>query len=222
MARKATMLGRRTVSSHMMTDPLDELGVVAFDFDGTMTVRDSFTAFLAWRAGALRYAVGCLKLSPAAIAYLFNRNRGRLKAAAVREFLKGARQHELQEQARRFAEKHSGRLLRPDAIETWRRWRAKGAKTVIVTASPDFVVAPFARGLGADGLIATELAFDAEGRCIGVLAGLNCRGPEKVRRLKETFGEGLRLTAAYGDTSGDTEMLAIAEEKGYRVFTGRP
>ncbi|MBI1407160.1 MAG: HAD-IB family hydrolase [Caulobacter sp.] len=222
MARKATMLGRRTVGSHMMTDPLDELGLVAFDFDGTMTVRDSFTAFLAWRAGGLRYAVGCLKLSPAVIAYLFHRNRGRLKAAAVREFLKGAPQGELQEQARLFAEKNSGRLLRPDAVETWRRWRTKGAKTVIVTASPDFVVAPFARGLGADGLIGTELAFDADGRCIGVLAGLNCRGPEKVRRLKETYGEDLRLTAAYGDTSGDTDMLAIAEEKGYRVFTARP
>ena len=30
------------------------------------------------------------------------------------------------------------------------------------------------------------------------------------------------LIAAYGDTSGDREMLKIAEEKGYRVFKGRP
>ena len=29
--------------------------IVAFDFDGTLTVRDSFTAFLKWRAGG-RYA----------------------------------------------------------------------------------------------------------------------------------------------------------------------
>lgn len=216
------MLGRLNVGSRMMTDPLDELGVVAFDFDGTMTVKDTFTEFLAWRAGSARYAVGCLKLAPAALAYAFNRNRGKLKAAAVREFLKGALQSDLQEQARRFAEKNSGRLMRPDAVETWRRWRAKGAKTIIVTASPDFVVAPFARGLGSDGLIATELAFDAEGRCLGVLAGPNNRGPEKVRRLKAIYGEDIRLTAAYGDTSGDTEMLGIADEKGYRVFNGRP
>jgi phosphoserine phosphatase len=32
----------------------------------------------------------------------------------------------------------------------------------------------------------------------------------------------MSLTAAYGDTSGDTEMLAIADEKGYRVFRGKP
>ncbi|MDB5472245.1 MAG: family hydrolase [Caulobacter sp.] len=222
MARKATMLGRLTVGGGGMTDPLHELGMVAFDFDGTMTVRDSFTAFLKWRSGSMRYTIGCLKLTPQIFVYLFDRNRGKLKAAAVREFLKGSRQETLQEEARRFAEKNSGRLMRPDAVDTWRRWRTKGAKTIIVTASPDFVVAPFARGLGADGLIGTELAFDADGRCLGVFAGQNCRGPEKVRRLKELYGDDLRLTAAYGDTSGDKEMLAIADEAGYRVFKGRP
>ena len=30
------------------------------------------------------------------------------------------------------------------------------------------------------------------------------------------------LTAAYGDTSGDTEMLAMAQEPGFRVFTQKP
>ena len=217
MARKATMLGRLNVGGGIMTDPLHELGMVAFDFDGTMTVRDSFTAFLKWRAGSFRYAVGCLKLTPQIVVYLFDRNRGKLKAAAVREFLKGSRQDQLQEEARRFAEKNAGRLMRPDAVETWRRWRTKGAKTIIVTASPDFVVAPFARGLGADGLIGTELAFDADGRCLGVFAG-----HEKVRRLREVYGADVRLTAAHGDTAGDKEMLAIADEAGYRVFKGRP
>jgi phosphatidylglycerophosphatase C len=55
-----------------------------------------------------------------------------------------------------------------------------------------------------------------------VLNGPNCRAKEKVVRLKEIFGEDVRLTAAYGDTSGDTEMLAIADERGYRVFRGKP
>ena len=222
MARKATMLGRLSMGAPSMTDPLDELGLVAFDFDGTLTIRDTFTAFLAWRAGPVRYAFGCLRLLPAATAYLLSRNAGKLKAAAVREFLKGARLADLQEQARRFAEKNSGRLMRPDAVETWRRWRSKGARTIIVTASPDFVIAPFARGLGADGLIGTELAFDAEGRAIGVLSGLNCRGPEKVRRLREVYGEDIRLMAAYGDTDGDTDMLKLAEEPGYRIFRAKP
>ena len=93
---------------------------------------------------------------------------------------------------------------------------------VIVTASPDIIVQPFARGLGADHLIATRLAFDSEDRVAGMFDGRNCRGPEKVTRLQAVFGPDLRLRAAYGDTSGDREMLKIAEEPGYRVFKESP
>ena len=53
-----------------------------------------------------------------------------------------------------------------------------------MTASPEIVVAPFARGLGADLLIGTELKFDGRDRVTGAFDGPNCRGPEKVRRLR--------------------------------------
>lgn len=43
-----------------------------------------------------------------------------------------------------------------------------------------------------------------------------------MRRLRAAYGDDMTLAAAYGDTSGDTEMIAIAAEKGFRVFTGRP
>jgi len=197
-------------------------GVVAFDFDGTLTVRDSFRAFLRWRAGWLKYVLGMARLAPAALAYLVDRNRGRLKAAVVRQFLKGVPKAQLEADARRFAQQKATQMLRPDAMRVWAEWREREAKLVIVTASPDILVAPFARGLAAHHLVATRLVFDDLGRVAGGLDGANCRGPEKVRRLKEVFGEELRLKAAYGDTAGDHEMLAIAEEKGYRVFNERP
>ena len=92
----------------------------------------------------------------------------------------------------------------------------------IFTASPDIVVQPVARRLGADHLIGTRLVFDAEDRVAGVIDGRNCRGPEKVVRLQAQFGADIRLRAAYGDTSGDREMLKIADEAGYRVFKDTP
>jgi phosphatidylglycerophosphatase C len=211
-----------TVAKPVMADPLLEAPIVAFDFDGTLTVRDSFTAFLKWRAGPARWAAGCTRLFPDGVSYLFHRNRGKMKAAAVREFLAGAPREELEAQAKAFANYASATLFRPDALAIWRRWQQRGARLVIVTASPDLIVAPFARGLGCDRLIGSGIAFDHDDRVIGTLAGPNCRGPEKVRRLKEVYGEDLHLTAAYGDTSGDREMLKIADERGYRVFKGRP
>jgi phosphatidylglycerophosphatase C len=196
--------------------------VVAFDFDGTLTIRDSFSAFLKWRAGPLRWALGALRLAPAALSYLFTRDRGRIKAAAVREFLKGATREELEADARAFAEQHSRSLLRPDAVAAWKNWRGEPVRLVIVTASPEFVVAPFARGLGADQLIGTEYVFDAQGRITGDYLSPNCRGPEKVVRMKAAFGPDFELKAAYGDTTGDREMIAMAENSGYQVFKGKP
>lgn len=179
-------------------------------------------AFLAWRAGPLRYALGLARLAPAALAYLFHRDRGRLKAAAVREFLRGVERTVLVEQCRAFAASPLGRqFLRPDAEQCWNDWRARGARMTIVSASPEEVVAPFADRLGADDLIATKLDFDEHDRARGGFDGENCRGPEKVRRLQARFGQDVRLAAAYGDTAGDREMLALAQTKGYRVFTAR-
>ena len=205
-------------------DPRKPPPVVAFDFDGTLTVKDSFMAFLRWRAGPVRWRLGLLRLLPATLAYLVHRDRGRIKAAAVAEFLKGLPRTELEAQAKRFAEKTSRRLLRPDAVAAWKRWRTHEppVRLVIVTASPDLIVAPFARGLGADELIGTRLAFDAAGRVAGAFLTPNCRGPEKVARLKAELGDDVELKAAYGDTSGDREMLAMAEIQGYRVFQGVP
>ncbi len=200
----------------------DARPIVAFDFDGTLTIKDSFTTFLAWRTGFLGYASALARLAPEAAAFLLHRDRGRIKAAAARIFLRGLPREKLIAEAEAFAAEIAPRFLRPDALACWEAWREKGARLVIVTASPTAVVAPFAKRLGADVLIGTELAFDPTDRVSGGFSTPNCRGPEKVERLTARFGRGLKLAAAYGDTSGDAEMLAIAEVAGYKAFKAKP
>ena len=202
--------------------PRKDQAIVAFDFDGTLTIRDSFTEFLRWRAGAGGWALGLVKMAPALATYARDRDRGRIKAASVREFLKGVPRAQLEQDADAFAGQVWPGFMRYDALAAWKEWGAKGAHRVIVTASPETTVAPFARRLGAEALLGTPLVFDDDDRVTGAFASPNCRGEEKVRRLRAIYGEDVRLAAAYGDTSGDTEMLAIADEKGFRVFTGRP
>jgi phosphatidylglycerophosphatase C len=196
--------------------------LVAFDFDGTLTCADSFLAFLAWRFSPARYVIGMLRMAPAALAYLFDRDRGRLKAALVREFLTGESRQDLARRAERFAAGHARRLLRPDAIRCWKMWQYQNARLIVVTASPEIVVAPFARGLGAEALIGTRLVFTASDLASGELEGPNCRGVEKVVRLRAMFGDDVSLDAAYGDSDGDTAMLALADEAGMKVFGKRP
>lgn len=200
--------------------PRRDQAIVAFDFDGTLTVRDSFTAFLRWRAGAGGWFGGLARMAPDLATYVGDRDRGRLKAASVREFLKGTPRAQLQADAEAFAGQVWPGFIRYDALACWKDWGQRGAYRVIVTASPETTVAPFARRLGAEALLGTPLVFDGDDRVTGAFAGPNCRGEEKVRRLRAAFGEEMALAAAYGDTTGDTEMLAIADEAGFRRFKG--
>lgn len=196
--------------------------LVAFDFDGTLTVKDSFNAFLAWRTPPLRLLTGALSLGPAGIRYLADRDRGAIKAAAVRALLGGVVRLQLAAEAEAFAEACARQLFRPDALERWAAHKAADDELVIVTASPEDVIAPFARRLGAHRLIGTRLQSDAQDRITGGFDGPNCRAAEKVARLEQVYGPGVRLKAAYGDTSGDIEMLARADQPFMRLFQGRP
>jgi len=201
--------------------PLADAPIVAFDFDGTLTCRDSFMAFLRWRAGPIGFALGLIRLMPATLAYAVHRDRGRLKVAAARVFLEGLTADALTVSARAFATAEGARLLRPDAVRRWREWRDQGARLLIVTASPEIIISPFAEDLGAFAIIGTRLAT-RDGRLTGAFDGANCRGAEKVVQLRAAFGPKVRLAAAYGDTGGDREMLAIADAPGYRVFKEKP
>ena len=200
----------------------DSRPIVAFDFDGTLTVRDSFTTFLRWRTSGWRWALGLVRLVPAALLYLATRDRERLKAASVRVFLRGASREALKRQAAAFAAAKADELFRPDALACWTAHRAAGDRLVIVTASPEEVVAPFAARLGADALIGSRLSWTADDRVGQGLNGPNCRGIEKVMRLQAHFGLTVEVADAYGDTSGDRKMLAFARRGHMRRFTARP
>jgi phosphatidylglycerophosphatase C len=196
--------------------------IAAFDFDGTLTTRDSFTAFLIWRAGPLKLAAAALRLIPTFFAYAGHHDRGRLKGAVIRACLGPITLEQLVREAEAFCGEKADSLLRPDALAAWEAHAAAGHLRVIVTASPEPLVAPFAARLHADALIGSRLMLDVQGRLAGRLDGPNCRGPEKVARLKARFGESLNLVAAYGDTDGDADLLAAAQTGYFRVFTGRP
>jgi phosphatidylglycerophosphatase C len=214
--RKGSAAAARPKNGASTGDPRP---IVAFDFDGTLSVRDSFVAFLRQRVSGPRFILGMVKLAPAALRYGINQDRNDLKTATVAEFLTGLSRAKLEVEAKAFADKVWDGFMRADALATWADWGERGAQRVIVTASPQTLIAPFAQRLGADRLIGTRLRFDADDRVAGDFVGVNCRGPEKVNRLRAEFGPDVKLAAAYGDSAGDVEMMGLAEIKGMKVFT---
>ena len=101
--------------------------------------------------------------------------------------------------------------FRPEILERLRWHRSEGHEIVIVSASLDSYLTPLAPRLGVDHVISTSLEVDQSGLVTGRLAGGNVRGPEKARRLRAWLGDGPLELWAYGDSSGDDELLAMAD-----------
>ena len=94
---------------------------------------------------------------------------------------------------------------------------------ILCSASPDFILQPLADALGV-GLIGTQVSR-RDDVLLPQLAGPNCKGPEKPRRLEALLAaEGQSLDAflleAYGDSAGDRELLALADAAYFKPFRG--
>ena len=200
-----------------MTDPdirSQERPLAAFDLDGTLTRRDTLVPFLLRAIGRDRTyrALLASSLPLTRAAALGGPHRDQAKAVVLQRVFGGLPLAPLAEAAESFADHVVSRALRPDVRARVDWHRQQGHELVLVSASPELYVAPIGRRLGFDAVLATRLEVDADGRLTGRIEGANCRGPEKVVRLREWRGGTLTLTYAYGDSAGDREMLALALE----------
>lgn len=160
--------------------------VAAFDLDGTLTRRDTLLPFLVRACGAERTGRALLARSLLlARALAGGGRRDVAKAAILERLLAGEPLVRLQALAEAFADDVVARRLRPGTRERVAWHREAGHQLVIVSASPELYVAPIGRRLGFDAVLATRLEIGPDGRLTGRLLGRNCRGPEKVARLRE-------------------------------------
>jgi len=201
--------------------------LIAFDLDGTLTWTDSFVTFLRAREGAVAFRRGALGLAAPALRYATGRlDRDALKQVMIARFLTGVAAQAVRLEAASFWESSMGdRLLRADGLAALRRHVADGDEVTLVTACPELVAAPLAERLGV-ACLGTQLATTGpdlmSGALTGQYFGFNCRGPEKVLRLKAAYGENASLDTAYGDSRGDREMLAAARDGRLKPFHDGP
>ncbi|WP_124948608.1 HAD-IB family hydrolase [Sulfuriferula thiophila] len=191
--------------------------VAAFDFDGTLTHRDSFLPFLRALAGDRVYAQRMLGLAPVLLGYGLGLVKNHhAKARVLAAFLSGQDVQQMQQVAQEFATRQLPDRIRASALARLRWHQQQGHRCVIVSASLECYLRPWAQSVGVDEVIGSQLAM-AGGSYTGQLAGANCYGAEKTRRLLELLGERDAYTLyAYGDSKGDRELLALADFAYYR------
>jgi phosphatidylglycerophosphatase C len=187
------------------------VGIAAFDFDRTLTRRDTLIPFLGRLAGRRRLAVAL-----AAQARRYRHDPDAAKLDLLRRLTTGIVREEFDLAGRDYAV-GLHHLLRPDVMARLRWHRGEGHRLVIVSASLGTYLRPFGVTLGVDEVLAVELDVAPSGHLTGqVTGGVNTRGPEKARRLRAWMAETVPDGAvpeiwAYGDSSGDEELLAMAD-----------
>lgn len=184
--------------------------IAAFDFDGTLRPGDSLAPFLRMvvpqrrLVSALAGAWRELALLPAGGA-----RRDRAKEAVLARALAGIPVEVVDEACTAYAARLEHEL-RHDVLARACWHQESGHEVLIVSASPERYLVPLAERLGFTAVLATRLE-DADGRLTGRLVGDNVRGAEKVRRLGEWLLGDTVFLWAYGDSAGDTELLAGAD-----------
>lgn len=185
--------------------------IVAFDFDGTITRRDTLLPFLLHTFGPVTVARVSVRHSVAlGRVAAGGGDRDATKVAYLDAMLRGVSRHRLELAAERFADRAIAQQLRTDTLDRLRWHRGAGHHVVVVSASPELVVRPIAEAIGAHEVLATRIEFDDRGVCTGRLVGRNVRAAEKAHRLRARYGDGVTLEWAYGDSAGDDDMLALA------------
>jgi HAD superfamily hydrolase (TIGR01490 family) len=187
--------------------------VAAFDFDGTLSYRDSLGPFLRQLCGRAALYREMARRSPvlAGVAVGLG-NRDAEKERLVGRLLAGRDVDDVRAAGAAYAtELHRGNALRPEMVELVQWHRDRGHETVIVSASLDVYLDPLAPMIGIDQVLCTRPGVGPGERLDGTLVGGNVRGPEKLRRLREWAGDGDVELWVYGDSAGDRELLAAAD-----------
>lgn len=184
-----------------------------FDFDGTLTTRDSLMPFLRQVVGTPRLLAGLARLAVPLASYALGRTANDVaKQQLLAHLLHGRTLAELQAQGRHFAAHRLPGLLRPATLAALRTHQAAGDTCVLVSASLDVYLQPWAEQQGFAAVLCSQLAVDAEQRVTGRLQPANCHGPEKARRIRAWLaGRQPEHITAWGDSRGDAEMFALAD-----------
>ena len=189
--------------------------VIATDFDGTLTRRDTLIEFIRFAKGDVGFFFGFLLFSPLIVLMkLHLYPNWKTKQKVFSYFFRGTSIEEFNRLGKEFAD-HSQHLLRRGGLELVEKAKAEGTDIVVISASIDNWVQPFFPELL---LLGTQVEVK-DGLLTGRFSTKNCYGQEKVNRLLSVFPdrENYRLVA-YGDSSGDRKLLDFADEQHYKPF----
>ncbi|OHD96375.1 MAG: haloacid dehalogenase [Sulfurimonas sp. RIFCSPHIGHO2_12_FULL_36_9] len=189
------------------------MNLALFDFDGTLTTKDSLDEFLKESGGKKKYMLNMFKFLPYfALWQLRVMPNGVAKEHLFRIFFKGMDENIFKEKARDFSLNKLDLIINQERVKLLKKHQENGDRVVIVSASMKCWLQPWCDKNSIE-LLSTQLEFK-NGAFSGKFLTPNCHGKEKENRIKEHLNiKDYETIYAYGDSSGDKEMLLLAHKR---------
>ena len=187
-----------------------------FDFDGTITVRETMAAFMYRAVPTRRQAWGKLLLAPWVAGYKCGVVSGvAVRSAIVRVGFAGVPMASVQAHGVAFADETLPALLRPEVMARIRWHQQRGDTVAVVSGGLDAYLAPWCR-VHDLALVCSSLEH-RDGRLTGRYRGAQCVGQEKARQVRARYDlAAFERVYAYGDTHEDLALLDLAHHRFYR------
>lgn len=181
-----------------------------FDFDGTITTRETLPDFLRFATPPRRLHLGKLLFVLPVLAYKLKLLPvSVLRILLVRYAFGGLPRAAIEDAGRRFAVTVLPTLVRPEMQARIESHRACGDTVVVVSGGFDVYLAPWCEAQGVE-LVCSSLEYDAD-RVTGRYAGPQCVAGEKAHRVRQRYDlAAYREVHAHGDTHEDHALLALA------------
>jgi phosphatidylglycerophosphatase C len=192
--------------------------LVLFDFDGTITTKDTLLEFIRFYHGAPKFIGGFAASSPWLLLMKLKLYPNfKAKQKVLQWFFAGEDLDTFNRKCREFSEKVIPSLIRPKALDEIRNHQKLNSTVIVISASAENWVRPWCEE-NQLGCLATQLEV-SNGKLTGRISGFNCYGAEKERRIRECYTlTDFEEIYAYGDSRGDLEMLALAQKQHYKPF----
>ena len=160
-----------------------------FDIDYTITKKETLMEFYKY---SLEEDIKNIRFLPRALYSGLMYGVGIYDERRVKEcflkFIYNIEEEKLQDLVKRFYKNRLSKILYKDAVDMMYKLKNEGYDIYLISASPEFYINEFYNIDVVDKVIGTRFEFK-EGKFIRKMLGSNCKGEEKVKRLKEVLSK---------------------------------
>lgn len=190
--------------------------IAVFDFDGTLTTKDTLLEFIKFACGRKKYYIGFLLFFPVLVLMKTGLYpSGKAKEKFFSFYFKGMKYDIFLQLGSEFAQIIST-FTNNKTISILQKHVLEKADIYVVTASIEEWVRPYCERLNVKNVIGTKIEV-VNGYLTGRFVSKNCYGKEKVSRMIDIEPDrSSYYLYAYGDSYGDKALLEYADE-GYLI-----